>query len=237
MISFLRWLVLSSLMVPSLAYAQLHERAKIYVPVIMEQSYQVWATLDHPDVIAGLIEKETCITMKHSYCWNPNAKFETAREYGFGLGMFTKTQSFNVFEELKGQDSDLKDWKWDDRFDAQKQIRGISIKLRNDYLYIKKSTNKEDDTWKFTLSAYNGGRGYVLKDIKLCKATQGCDPDKWFNNVENTSTRSKTKWKGYGLSAFDINRQYVDQIWNVKRQKYCLYMNDNFDVTISCYDK
>jgi membrane-bound lytic murein transglycosylase MltF len=51
-------------------------------------------------------------------------------------------------------------------------------------------------------------------------ATKGCDPEKWFGNVEKTSLKAKTAVKGYGQSFYQINRGYVRSIWFDRRQRY-----------------
>jgi soluble lytic murein transglycosylase-like protein len=71
-------------------------------------------------------------------------------------------------------------------------------------LYDKFASIISPDTkWRFTLSSYNGGYGYVLKDQKLA-ASQGRDISKWGCNVEHYSTRSR--------SAFKENRDYLTKI-------------------------
>lgn len=77
------------------------------------------------------------------------------------------------------------------------------------------------DRISFTLSAYNGGEGGLLKDRRLCANTPGCDPSKWFGHVEKTST--KTKLPGpYRKSFFEINREYVTNVFT-RREKYRLH--------------
>ena len=83
-------------------------------------------------------------------------------------------------------------------------------------------TFAENDTERqaFMFSGYNGGVGGVLKDRIICKNTKGCNPNKWFGNVANYSFRAKIATKGYGQSFFEINREYVTNIMNVRWKKY-----------------
>ena len=43
----------------------------------------------------------------------------------------------------------------------------------------------------FTLSAYNGGPGWIKRDQELCREAENCDPDLWWGNVELYTPRSK----------------------------------------------
>lgn len=69
----------------------------------------------------------------------------------------------------------------------------------------------EDDRWAFTLSAYNGGPGWLTlspgRDRALCRAALAdtcppCDDTRWWGNVEYHSRRSpaaKKENRGYPL--------------------------------------
>jgi membrane-bound lytic murein transglycosylase MltF len=61
----------------------------------------------------------------------------------------------------------------------------------------------EDHRWRFSLSGYNGGAGWVSRDRELAQAN-GKDPKKWICNVEHFSKRAS--W------AFKENRDYVTKI-------------------------
>jgi membrane-bound lytic murein transglycosylase MltF len=61
----------------------------------------------------------------------------------------------------------------------------------------------EDNRWRFTLSAYNGGATWVQRDRNLA-VSNGKRSDRWICNVEHYSNRS--------MSAFKENRGYVKRI-------------------------
>jgi len=124
-------------------------------------------------------------------------------------------------------DSRLKDWKWDERFDAEYQIIAIVAMLKRNYSVFR-SAKDESDRYAFALAAYNGGVGGILSDQNICRSTKGCNPDLWFGNVENTSLKKKTAVKGYGKSFFEINREYPVNILNVRRFKYKPYVDPYF---------
>jgi hypothetical protein len=200
--------------------------AIVYLPVLLAVMAQVWPDAPIPSFFPAQIEQETCISLTHSKCWNPRAELKTSREYGFGLGQITRAYRadgsvrFDKFSELRAQHASLRDWQWDNRYDASYQIRAL---VEMDYAIYRRMVGKcaEDvDCMAFVAAAYNGGEGGLLQDRMMCRNTRGCDPEVWSGNVEHTSTKSRVKWQGYGKSAFEINREYVHNILNVRRAKY-----------------
>lgn len=186
-----------------------------------------WNDISIPSVIPGLIEQETCYSLTHSKCWSIFAKLETSREYGFGLGQLTVTSRFNAFEEVKTLDSRLKDWKWDDRFNAEYQMIAVTVMLKRNYRVFR-SAEKEFDQYAFALASYNGGIGGIQSDQRICRNTKGCNPNLWFGHVELTSLKKKTAVAGYGQSFFEINRKYPVNVLNVRRFKYKPYVDPYF---------
>lgn len=186
-----------------------------------------WPDITMPSVVSGLIEQETCYNLKHSKCWSPQAKLETSREYGFGLGQLTVTSRFNAFEEVKALEPRLKQWKWEDRFNPEFQMVAILAMLKRNFKTFKTSEN-DYDRYAFSLASYNGGVGGILADQKICKNTPKCNQFLWFNNVENTSLKKRTKVAGYGKSFFEINREYPKNILEVRRFKYKPYLDQEF---------
>lgn len=197
-----------------------------YIPILKTELYNYWNEFNSGSYIAAQIEQETCISLTHNSCWNPYAELKTSREYGFGLGQITITEKFNKFTELKSIHSSLKNWEWVDRFDATRQLR--SIVLSDKLLYKQVGwTDSPYNRIAFMLSAYNGGLGGLLNDKKLCDSNVGyCDSRYWFNNIEFHSWKNKVKLPGYGKSFFDINREYVRNIFSFRSQKY-RFLDDN----------
>lgn len=211
--------------VPSVAQT-IPKNALIYAPLLKQELGLSWPTHPLPSSIAGQIEQESCISLTSTRCWDPRAELKTSRENGIGLGQVTISYNadgsvrFNNFEEFKKLDSRLKSWKFEDRYDPKRQIIMLVATDKNNYNKIKFPVASDLDRLSFSFSAYNGGLGGVLQDVKLCGSTQGCDSKKWFDNVASVSFKSKIKIQGYGSSFFDINRQYVDNIMNKRRAKY-----------------
>lgn len=193
--------------------------ALLHLPVLIQEYKGKWPTAPIPTAFAGQVEQETCISMKHKKCWSPYAELKTDREYGFGLGQITVTKSFDNFKEAKKLDSSLKDWQWENRYNAQYQLRTLVLMDKFNYGKFTWAAN-EDERMAFSLAAYNGGIGGVLSDRRVCGTVHSCDGSRWFGHVEHTSKKAKKPVSGYGKSFFEINREYVYNILHVRRFKY-----------------
>lgn len=80
----------------------------------------------------------------------------------------------------------------------------------NRYLYQKIKANSEFERMAFTLAAYNGGIGWVIKDKNKAKS-QGLDPFQYFGSVEKVNA-------GRGKAFFRENRRYPKII--LKHRQY-----------------
>lgn len=196
------------------------ERARPYIPGLRANIDKYWPTMPYPSTLASLIEKESL--------WNPHAELcvpkpSCSREYGFGFGQLTITSRFNVFEEVKDLSPDLKDWKYADRFNADKQMASVVLKNRLHYRQCAKLMNPGIDTHACGYSSYNGGYGGVVADRRLCANTSGCNPRVWFGNVELQSMKAKEPLPGYGQSFYQINRGYVRALIIERPHKYTIF--------------
>jgi hypothetical protein len=154
--------------------------------------------------------------LKSKKCWNPKAELKTSREYGFGLGQITIAydssgkERFNNFKEARKLDPLLKNWQFEDRYNARYQLLTL---IKTDFLNYKRVAFafSESDRLAFTLVAYNSGLAGIFKDRRLASLAKH-NPDKWWNNVELDSTKSKKPVGGYGKSFFEISREYPRNI-------------------------
>lgn len=80
------------------------------------------------------------------------------------------------------------------------------------------------DRMAFTLSAYNGGLGWVGRDRALAART-GHDPDRWFGNVAGVNA-------GRNKSAIKENRRYVTLIF----QRQSAYIAAGWGPGVECAD-
>jgi hypothetical protein len=178
-----------------------------------------------------LIEVESCISLKHSKCWNPGAKLSSTRELGIGLGQITKAYNedgsvrFDALTELRLKHPALlaeASWKTiQDRPDIQ--IRMVVLKSKDNYSYYVKSASSSLDALAFADAAYNGGVGGLNRERTACKLKSGCDPTKWFGHVELVCLKSKAILYGK-RSACDINRDHVQDVLNIRSAKYSILL-------------
>lgn len=190
----------------------------VYLPMLIAAQQAHWDAAKEPWIMAAQIERETCITLKHARCWSPLAELKTSRENGIGLGQVTRAYNadgsirFDKQAELRAQHRELADWTWARRYEPRPQLTALVLMDRTGHARFRKLAATERDAWSMTLAGYNGGDGAVLKDRLLCQRVAGCDPTRWAGNVALHSTKSRTKWQGYGQSAYDINRGYVTAV-------------------------
>lgn len=202
-------------------------QALTHLPTLVLTQRSIWPDAPVPHFLAGQVEQESCITLTHPRCWNPNVELKTACEYGFGLGQTTIAYDcrsgtgkvrFNKWAELRTRYPSLRTWTWENRFDAALQLTAL-VEM-DKALYAKFAfVEPPRERLGFALSGYNGGEGATLQDRMLCGNTPSCDKNLWFNNVERVSFKSRVPNKGYGKSAFDINREYPHLV-DSRMQKY-----------------
>ncbi|HQT03430.1 MAG: hypothetical protein M1572_01925 [Gammaproteobacteria bacterium] len=195
--------------------------ANHYLPLLKQEQLHYWPGHHHPSLLAGQVEKESCVTLKSKKCWSPTAELKTSREWGVGLSQFTKTATFDAIEEIKAKHPQINWGNWGfntNPYQAQYQLRALVVYMRDISTQIK-NTHSIDDNYRMALSAYNGGLGGLRKDRLKCSMTPNCNPAIWYGHVERTSIKSKKPIKGYGQSFFDINRGYIRQVYQ-RAQKY-----------------
>lgn len=208
-------------MIPKLAVALL--------PLLAVELGAMWPEFALRETFAGQIEQESCISLSHPRCWNPRVELKTSREYGFGLGQTTiaynanGSERFNSFLEAKRQFRELKDWTWDARFEPAYQMRTMILMDRKCWIGVPWAKDGYQRT-ALMLVCYNSGAGGIVKDRQLCRQVEGCDPDRWYGNIESHSLKARVAAKGYGKSFFEISREYPKNIQQVRAPKYAPYL-------------
>lgn len=213
------------------------DRAVAMAPLLVQEIDGYWPSMPYRSYLGSLIEKETCITLKHKGCWSTTARLKTSREEGAGLGQITRAYDangvlrFDALAETKAMAPEaLYELSWANVYTrADLGVRAILVKLKDcDGRFAVLKVSDPFERMSFCDAAYNGGLGGVQNDRKLCNLTKGCDASKWFGNVANTSNKSRAKWQGYGLSAFDINRTHVLATVPLepRRKRYVPYLGD-----------
>lgn len=200
--------------------------AVTYAPLLVERQRGTWPESPEPWTLGGLVEQESCVSLKSPRCWNPRAELKTSREYGFGFGQITVaynadgTERFNKFAELKAQYASLNAWRWQDRYDPGYQLTAVVEMTHGLWRRVPPAADVGAQ-WAFTLASYNGGLGSLLQDRRVCANSAGCDPSRWFGNIETHSLKSRAPQKAYGgQSWFSINRGYVRNVLTLRRGKY-----------------
>ena len=210
----------------SIAHANEPPKQSIqYLPVLQNEINSQWPDAPSRAIFAAQVEQETCPSLTSKKCWNPKTELKTDRENGFGLGQLTVTAKFDNFAEARKLDITLRDWQWKDRFDPAKQLRTMVLMDKTGYKRLSPILNPKERV-AMAFSAYNGGYGGVQADRRVCANVAGCDPNRWFDNVELHSLKAKTAVKGYGQSFFQINRGYVRNIMGVRREHYAVWFKE-----------
>ena len=199
-----------------------------YFPIVSDSTGRLLPTVDQPAYVAALIEQESCITLTHSFCWNPRAKLSTKRELGLGMGQLTKAYNangsvrFDSLTELRSRNyMELKDLSWSNitsRPDLQ--IKAIVLMLHANTSILTDKMGPMSSL-AFLDSSYNGGIGRVLKDRRYCSLSANCDPNVWFGNVETHCLGGNKAIYGK-RSACDINREHVKSVLTQRLKKYML---------------
>ncbi|MBE2261587.1 MAG: hypothetical protein IAE92_02525 [Burkholderiaceae bacterium] len=194
---------------------------------------RTWPQMPRRSYLGALVEKETCITLRHRSCWSPAARLKTSREEGAGLGQITRAWHadgrlrFDALAEARALDPHaLAELDWVSVYQrADLNFRAALVKLRQCDAQLRRLGNFADLTRvAFCDAAYNGGWAGLQQDRRLCQLTPGCDPAQWFGHVEHTSGKSRQRWQGYGQSAFEINRAHVAATVRERRLKYALLL-------------
>lgn len=220
----IRCLAVASPLIGSVGVQLIANEAK-YLPMLQQEIQTHWASSPFKSVFAAQVQQETCSSLRSKKCWSPTAELKTDREYGFGLGQLTVTKKFDNFKEAKKLHPTMKEWAWENRYNAQYQLR--TMILMDKFNYGKFGwAGGNYDRMALSFAAYNGGVGGVLSDRAVCRTVRGCDDSKWFGHIEHTSRKSKTTAKGYGQGFFQINREYVKNVMVIRRPRYNAYFGE-----------
>lgn len=200
-------------------------QAPQHLPTLKALQLKHWPSMPAPEVLAGQIEKESCITLKHSRCWNATSRLKSAREEGAGLGQITRTWRadgslrFDALAELKARHPALSGLNWANVYQRPDlQLLGIVLKARDNWGTFA-GVKDPGQRLIFATLAYNRGVGGVQAEMRACALTPGCDPQRWSGHVERTCTASRQPLYA-GRSACDISRAYPLDVIERRAPKY-----------------
>ncbi|UPG87011.1 transglycosylase SLT domain-containing protein [Luteibacter aegosomatis] len=158
--------------------------AKSWQRTVQREAHAVWGITAPVSAFGAQIEQESA--------WRPNAR----SPYAGGLAQFTADTASDMarwYPELGPADP------YDPRWAIRALVR-YDYRLYNGVL----GARSECDHWAMTLSAYNGGAGWLSRDRALCSRVSACDPSRWWGHVERQSQRAS--W------ALTENRAYPSRI-------------------------
>lgn len=105
------------------------------------------------------------------------------------------------------------------------QIVAGTLMMRDTYRSILRFIRDPIEAYPFADSAYNGGERDVLAARRACQTAKNlgrnCNPNIWFNNVENYCMKSKVPLYA-GRSACDINIHHVRDVYKRAPKYYKL---------------
>jgi hypothetical protein len=196
-----------------------------YFDIIKDEQRKIIPDFPYTNYWAGLAEHESCISLTHKRCWSPTSQLKTKRENGAGLFQITRTFNpdgsirFDVLSDMKKQHLDLKELSWNNVLSRPDlQIRAMMIMSKTNYNMFNKVTSTYDRMAMMD-AAYNGGAGSVKKRRLKCGLTKNCDPQLWFDNIENMVVKSTKPMYG-GRSAQEINNHHVEDVLTTRMRKY-----------------
>jgi hypothetical protein len=205
------------------AHAQVPPGFLTYGPVLAEEQRRYWP--DHPDppALAGLVEQESCVSLRSARCWNPAARLKTAREEGAGMGQVTRawradgTLRFDSLAEAVARyGADLDGLSWGTVYTRPDlQLRAMVLMARDAARPFRRAPG-----WlHFGDAGYNGGVTGVQRERRACAVAEDCDPGLWFGHVEHHCLKSRRPLYA-GRSACDINREHVRNVFGPRRAGY-----------------
>lgn len=203
-----------------------------WLPVIHTEAQRVFPCSPSLGYFGALGEQESCISLKHSKCWNTHSTLKTDRELGVGLFQLTKafrkdgSVRFDTLSDLRNKyRSELNELSWDNVANrGDLQIRAMVLLVKDVYVGLHMVT-ASSERLKMTDSGYNQGLKAVYNDRQLCSLTKGCNPQVWDNNVEKTSSRAGIVIYGASTAEF-INREHVSNIFKLRLPKYDAYYKE-----------
>lgn len=200
-------------------------QADVHRLTLKIEQVQHWRDHPKPETLPALIEHESCISLKHSRCWNPRSKLKSAREEGAGFGQITRAWHpdgrlrFDALAELRERHPALREWDWANVYDRPDlQLRAVVLKSRDDFRALAVVADPMERL-AFADAAYNGGLGGVQRERRACGLKAACDPQRWWGHVEQTCLKSRAPLYGT-RSACDINRHHVHDVLKVRAPKY-----------------
>lgn len=207
-------------------------KAYTYAPVLTKEVNTYFPNMEFKHYFGGLAEQESCISLKHSKCWDPSSQLLTKRERGAGIFQLTKAFKadgsirFDSLQEMKDKyQKDLKELSWSNILQRPDlQIRAMLLMTKDNYRVFSLIPTEEIEKWKMVDAAYNAGPGSVKKRRIKCGLSENCNPEVWDNNLADTVVLSTKPIYGTRSPHF-INNEHVEMIFHKRMHKYKTLIN------------
>ncbi len=207
------------------------ERGKLLVPTMLAEQNKYFKEAVEPAYLPALAEHESCISLKHKNCMNPEAELLTKREHGAGLFQITMAWKkdgsvrFDSLEAMKTRyKNELKELSWSNvktRPDLQTRLAVLMVKdTYQRYAAIKDPYVR----YHFTDNDYNGGGKDVQRARIACNLAIGCNSQLWFDHTEKYNPKSAVIMPGYGRSPKQISLHHTEDVFHNRLPKYQAYI-------------
>lgn len=234
MLTFLILCVMPVMAIAQNAKTYIHPRAINLMPTIKKEVSVHHPNLTIPWYYPGLMEHESCIHLKHSRCWNSEARLKNEREEGIGVAQLSRAwdkngrlRFDNLQEYRRKYPKELWELDWStfrNRVDLQVRVAVLMVRDLEKNFY---SVESETERMKMVDSAYNGGASHVKRAREACQLSRGCNPHIWYRNVENHIPKSRAPDSRYGgRSMYAINTGHVKDVFETRMPKFKTYFED-----------
>lgn len=149
---------------------ELPSAARVWQPTVIREARAVWGVSAPASLFGAQIHQES-----H---WDASAR----SAYAAGMAQFTAATARDMarwYPELGPADAVNPRW----------AIRALVRYDRRLWSNLA-DTATDCDRWAMTLSAYNGGSGWLTRDRALCRREIACDPSRWWGQVERQTQRA-----------------------------------------------
>jgi len=184
------WLLLLLLSSANAAVSQdrIPSQAYQYRKILHAEIERTWGLRIPADAIAA-----SAGTIHQESGWNPLAQ----SPYAKGLTQFTDS----TWADMARRDATIQNL--GDVWNPHAAIRAM-VTYHHSLWSLFPYAQDDNNRWAFVLASYNGGAGWIFRDIKLC-ALPVCNPSVWWGNVERNNA-------GRAPAMFQENRGYPFRI-------------------------
>lgn len=186
-------LLLALLLAASSVVAQVPAAAKPWQRTVTAQAHAVLGPAAPVATLAGQLQQESG--------WNAHAKSYVG---ALGLAQFMPTTAADMAKHHPAACAPAQPL--DPRWSIRCQVRYDAD------LHRAIRADTECDRWAMTLSAYNGGLGWLYRDQRAAEHA-GADPGRWWDGVSSYNA-------GRSAAAWGENRRYPARILHVLAPRY-----------------